>query len=49
MKGASYHSSLPLKQIYGGITNSIIITDYDTADVINIESMTKNEHNYLRK
>ena len=37
-KGASYHSSLPLKELYKEITNKIIITDYDTAEMIKYAS-----------
>jgi nucleotide sugar dehydrogenase len=37
-KGASYSSSLPLKQIYKQLTDNIIITDYDTAEMIKYAS-----------
>ena len=37
-KGASYSSSLPLKQIYKQLTENIIITDYDTAEMIKYAS-----------
>ena len=37
-KGASYSSSLPLKQIYKQVTDKIIITDYDTAEMIKYAS-----------
>ena len=38
MKGAFYSSSLPLKQIYKHLTNNIIVTDYDTAEMIKYAS-----------
>jgi UDPglucose 6-dehydrogenase len=37
-KGASYQSSLPLKELYKEITNNIIMTDYDTAEMIKYAS-----------
>lgn len=37
-KGISYHSSLPLKELYKEITSNIIITDYDTAEMIKYAS-----------
>ena len=37
-KGMPYHSSLPLREVYKEITNNIIITDYDTAEMIKYAS-----------
>jgi UDPglucose 6-dehydrogenase len=37
-KGAPYQSSSPLQEIYKEITNNIIITDYDTAEMIKYAS-----------
>ena len=37
-KGASYYSSLPLKELYKEITDNIIITDYNTAEMIKYAS-----------
>jgi UDPglucose 6-dehydrogenase len=37
-KGASHQSSLPLQELYKEITNNIIITDYDTAEMIKYAS-----------
>jgi UDPglucose 6-dehydrogenase len=37
-KCASYQSSLPLQELYKEITNNIIITDYDTAEMIKYAS-----------
>jgi UDPglucose 6-dehydrogenase len=37
-KGASYQSSSPLEELYKEITKNIIITDYDTAEMIKYAS-----------
>ena len=37
-KGASYQSSSPLQELYKEITKNIIITDYDTAEMIKYAS-----------